>query len=367
MELKTERELLLKPLQQVIGVVERRQTLPILGNVLLKAVGKQLSITATDLEIEMVSYAELNKESDFGETTIPARKFIDICKALPVDSVLTIKLDGERATIRSGKSRFVLSTLPATEFPNIDTFEASHVFEIPQNQLKTLIDNTHFAMAQQDVRYYLNGLLFEFSDNLIRVVATDGHRLALSDVEASTGIGELQQVIVPRKAVLELARLLENSDELVKFELGSNHIRLSTGSLSFITKLIDGRFPDYQRVVPQGGDKIVIADRNLIHQALSRASILSNEKYRSVRFTLSSGSLQVMANNPEQEEAEEEIAVEYDGPGLEIGFNASYVLEALNAIDNDEVQLELTDQNSCCLIRSPSSEDTRYVVMPMRL
>ncbi len=366
MELKIERELLLKPLQQVIGVVERRQTLPILGNVLLKTVDNQLSITATDLEIEMISQIAI-ENSDSAETTLPARKFVDICKALPNDAVLTIKVDSERATIRSGKSRFVLSTLPATEFPNIDSFESLFDFEMPQSQLKMLIDQTHFAMAQQDVRYYLNGLLFEFSDNLIRVVATDGHRLALCDQKITTGVSELQQVIIPRKAVMELSRLLESSDELVKIELGSNHIRLSTGQLSFITKLIDGRFPDYQRVVPQGGDKIVVANRTSIHQALSRASILSNEKYRSVRFTLSSGSLQVMANNPEQEEAEEEISVDYDGPSLEIGFNASYVLEALNALHDENVQLELTDQNSCCLIRSPESEDSRYVVMPMRL
>lgn len=366
MELKIERELLLKPLQQVIGVVERRQTLPILGNVLLKTANNELSITATDLEIEMVSHIGIENSAQ-SETTLPARKFVDICKALPNDALLSIKVDAERATIRSGKSRFVLSTLPATEFPNIDSFEPLFEFEMPQSQLKKLIDQTHFAMAQQDVRYYLNGLLFEFSDNLIRVVATDGHRLALCDTETATGVSELQQVIIPRKAVMELSRLLESTDEPVKVELGSNHIRLSTGQLSFITKLIDGRFPDYQRVVPQGGDKIVIANRTSIHQALSRASILSNEKYRSVRFTLSSGSLQVMANNPEQEEAEEEISVDYDGPSLEIGFNASYVLEALNALSDDNVQLELTDQNSCCLIRSPESEESRYVVMPMRL
>jgi len=366
MELEIKRELLLKPLQQVIGVVERRQTLPILGNVLLKAAGNQLSITATDLEIEMISQVAIENNTT-GETTLPARKFVDICKALPNDALLTIKINAEKATIKSGKSRFVLSTLPSTEFPNIDSFESLFKFEMPQLQLKKLIDQTHFAMAQQDVRYYLNGLLFEFSENLIRVVATDGHRLALCDQKIVTGISELQQVIIPRKAVMELSRLLDNTDELVKIELGSNHIRLSTSELSFITKLIDGRFPDYQRVVPQGGDKIVIANRTSIHQALSRASILSNEKYRSVRFTLSSGSLQVMANNPEQEEAEEEITVDYDGPSLEIGFNASYVLEALNALNDENVQLELTDQNSCCLIRSPESEESRYVVMPMRL
>ena len=366
MELKIDRESLLKPLQLVIGVVERRQTLPILGNVLLKAENNTLSMTATDLEIEMVTHIELENGGEV-ETTLPARKFIDICKALPDGADVTLKVDGEKATIRSGKSRFVLSTLPSTEFPNLDSFEASQEFKLPQAQLKKLIDQTQFAMAQQDVRYYLNGLLFEFSEGLIRTVATDGHRLALCDVEADTGISETLQIIVPRKAVLELSRLLENSEDPVTVHLGGNHIRLSTPQVSFITKLIDGRFPDYQRVVPQGGDKIVLADRRELRQALSRASILSNEKYRSVRFLLSSGSIRALAHNPEQEEAEEEVMVDYDGASLEIGFNASYVLDALSALSGDQVRLELTDQNSCCLLRSPDSEECRYVVMPMRL
>ncbi len=366
MEIKIDRESLLKPLQMVIGVVERRQTLPILGNVLLKIRKDLLSITATDLEIEMVTHLLL-PQSDTGEITLPARKLMDICKALPDAAQITIKTEGERATIRSGKSRFTLSTLPATEFPNIDNFESSLKFNITQLDLKTLIDQTHFAMAQQDVRYYLNGLLLEFSENQIRAVATDGHRLALCDVAAEIQVSELQQIIVPRKAVMELARLLDNSETPITIELSSNHIRLSTNEMSFITKLIDGRFPDYQRVVPQGGDKIVIADRTVLRQALSRASILSNEKYRSVRFTLSSGIIQVVANNPEQETAEEEIQVDYEGPGLEVGFNATYVLDALSALTTDKVLLELTDQNSCCLIRKPDSEACKYVVMPMRL
>lgn len=366
MELKINRESLLKPLQLVIGVVERRQTLPILGNILLKSINNQLSITATDLEIEMVTHF-LVPNSESGETTLPARKFMDICRALPDSALMTININGERAIIRSGKSRFTLSTLPATEFPNLDGFDANLEFKIPQNLIKKLIDQTHFAMAQQDVRYYLNGLLLEFSERQIRAVATDGHRLALCDVEANIGTTELQQIIVPRKAIMELSRLLENSDALISVQLGNNHIRLSTNEMSFITKLIDGRFPDYQRVVPQGGDKIVIADRNVLRQALSRASILSNEKYRSVRFTLSSGVIQVVAHNPEQEIAEEEISVDYDGPGLEVGFNASYILDALSVLSTDQVLLELTDQNSCCLIRPSDSEACKYVVMPMRL
>lgn len=366
MELKIDRESLLKPLQLVIGVVERRQTLPILGNVLFKSANGQLSITATDLEIEMMTHLTL-PNSEALEFTLPARKFLDICKALPDGAVISVIIEGERALIRSGKSRFTLSTLPATEFPNIDNFDTSLEFKIPQNQLKTLIDQTHFAMAQQDVRYYLNGLLLEFSEELIRAVATDGHRLALCDVAAEIGAIDMQQIIVPRKAVMELSRLLESSEQPVTVQIGSNHIRLSTNGMTFITKLVDGRFPDYQRVVPQGGDKLVIADRNTLRQALGRASILSNEKYRSVRFTLSSGMIQVTANNPEQEIAEEEIVVDYDGPSLEVGFNASYILDALSVLSTDQVLLEMTDQNSCCLIRKPDSESCKYVVMPMRL
>ncbi len=366
MELKIDRETLLKPLQLIIGVVEKRQTLPILGNVLIKLDGETLSMTATDLEIEMVTNIAL-ENSGIGETTFPARKFMDICKALPEGALINIKVDGERATIRSGKSRFILSTLPSSDFPNIDSFEPKTEFTLSQNQLKHLFDKTQFAMAQQDVRYYLNGLLLEFTQEKIRAVATDGHRLALCDEKAAVGCSETQQIIVPRKAVLELSRLLSNSDNPVTFQLGNNHIRLITEEMTFITKLIDGRFPDYQRVVPQAGDKLVTADRQLLRQALSRASILSNEKYRSVRFKFSNNTLQVLAHNPEQEEAEEDIAVEYDGEMLEIGFNASYVMDALGVISNDSVILELTDQNSCCLIRSSESQDAKYVVMPMRL
>lgn len=366
MELKINRDALLKPLQLVSGVVERRQTLPILGNVLLKSVGDQLSITATDLEIEMVTQVPLMSGSE-GETTVPARKFIDICRALPEGANIIFALEDERAVLRCGKSRFVLATLSPTEFPNIDSFDASLTFDVAQGQFKRLIDQTQFAMAQQDVRYYLNGLLLEFYADKIRAVATDGHRLALCDIEAQTSAREVQQIILPRKAVAELGKLLDGADQPVTVRVGSNHIQFTTAQVSFISKLIDGRFPDYQRVVPMGGDKIVLADRDTLRGALSRASILSNEKYRSVRLTLGSASLRVLAHNPEQEEAEEEIAVDYDGPALEIGFNASYVMDALAAVPAGDVRLELTDQNSCCLIRQPESEACKYVVMPMRL
>ena len=367
MEFEISREQILKPLQMVVGVVERRQTLPILANVLIKIDGGVMSITATDLEIEMTSDVSITGTHDAGEITLPARKFIDICKALPDSALLKIKVEDERAVIRSGKSRFVLSTLPAAEFPNIDKLEFSVQFNTTQNKLKQLIDKTQFAMAQQDVRYYLNGLMLEFEEQLIRAVATDGHRLALCDVPADTGCEDRSQIIVPRKAVAELSRLLEANDNDVEFDLGINHIRLKTAEMTFISKLIDGKFPDYQRVVPENSSKKVIADREGLKQTLGRASILSNEKYRSVRFAISDNLLKVSAHNPEQEEAEEEITIEYNGSPVEIGFNASYIMDALSALNSDNVVIETSDENSCCLIKEPDSDACKYVVMPMRL
>lgn len=368
MKFSISRENLLKPLQLVAGVVERRQTLPILSNVLLKASQEGLSIIATDLEIEMSARTPLDC-SDEGSVTLPARKFIDICRALPEQALIEISTEdaGGRAVMRSGKSRFVLSTLPATEFPNIGSFESLLQFSISQVALKTLISSTSFAMAQQDIRYYLNGLLLEMANGRMRAVATDGHRLALNDASADVQVSEAQQIILPRKAVNELSRLLDDSDSLVDIQIGSNHIRLATPTLSFTSKLIDGRFPDYHRVVPQNGDKIVTSDREILKQALVRTSILSNEKHRSVRLMLTKGSLRLFAHNPEQEQAEEEVAVDYNGLDIEIGFNVNYMVDALSAISTSHIRLILTDPNSCCLMQGIGKEDCKYVVMPMRL
>ena len=367
MEFEINREHILKPLQMVVGVVERRQTLPILGNILLKVDHDIMSITATDLEIEMTTGIPLGDGQGVDEITLPARKFIDICKALPEGSVFKVKGEGEKATIKSGKSRFVLSTLPAAEFPSIDKLEFNLGFVTSQGKIKHLIEQTQFAMAQQDVRYYLNGLMLEFGEHQIRAVATDGHRLALCDVPVDAGCPEKTQIIVPRKAVAELARLLEATDEPVQFDLGVNHIRLKTGEMTFVTKLIDGKFPDYERVVPEHTNKSMIADREGLKQTLGRASILSNEKYRSIRFAISDNVLKVSAHNPEQEEAEEEIAVEYEGVPLQIGFNSGYVTEALSALTTETIVMEMSDENSCCLIKAPDSDACRYVIMPMRL
>ena len=361
-----QREALLKPLQTVCGVVERRQTLPILSHVLLKTGEGKLTMTGTDLEVEMVASTSLTDAPD-SEVTLPAKKFLDICKTLPDSSKIELKVDGEKATIRAGRSRFTLATLPAEDFPNVDSVSDGIAFAVPQKDLKFLIDHTAFAMAQQDVRYYLNGLMLEVSPNQLRAVATDGHRLAMCDVQANISINEARQIILPRKGVMELARLLEADETPVEIKLGSNHISLSVGELVFTSKLIDGRFPDYQRVLPEGCDKILVAEKELLKQSLTRASILSNEKYRGIRLVLGENALKIFANNPEQEEAEEEIEVGYTETELEIGFNVNYLMDALSAVDAEKVNIAFSDSNSSCLVTADGSNDCRYVVMPMRL
>jgi DNA polymerase-3 subunit beta len=366
MKLKAQRETFLKPVQAVIGVVERRQTMPILANVLITAGKDGLAVTASDLEVELVAKAQVEVEGA-GEITVPGRKLLDLLRALPDGASVAMATERDRLVIRSGKSRFTLSTLPAREFPVIDDIQTQRQFTVPQKSLRELIDRTAFAMAHQDVRYYLNGLLFEMAGPRLRTVATDGHRLALCDADGSADYGQQHQVIVPRKGVLELQRLLEDADTPATVEVGSNHIRVDLPSLKFTSKLIDGRFPDYERVVPKQGDKELIADRSLLRDALSRASILSNEKYRGIRLTLSGSTLKIVAHNPEQEEAEEELEVKYSGGDLEIGFNVTYLLDALNAVQGDSIRVGLADANSSCLIAAPDRPQARYVVMPMRL
>ena len=366
MKFKIQREAFLKPLQQIIGVVERRQTLPVLGNILVQASKQGLTLTATDLEVELVAQVGLDI-AEPGETTLPARKLLDICRTLPEEAWLEILVDQDRATLRSGKSRFTLATLPASDFPVIEELKSVQAFKLPQRDLKELIERTHFSMAQQDVRYYLNGLMLELDKKGIRSVATDGHRLAMCEMSAKTGVSDSQQVIVPRKGVQELLRLLEGDDTDVEIQLGSNHIRVSTPQIRFTSKLIDGRFPDYNRVMPKGGDKQIQADRGYLRQALARTSILSNEKYRGIRLNLEVNILKIQAHNPEQEEAEEELEIQYGGDPLEIGFNVTYLLDALGALPGDDVRILLSDANSSCLIEDGARGHCKYVVMPMRL
>jgi DNA polymerase-3 subunit beta len=367
MQFTIQREALLKPLQLVAGVVERRQTLPVLSNVLLVVDGNTLSLTGTDLEVELVGRIQLEEAAEAGEITVPARKLMDICKSLPDDATLSFKLEDNKAVIKAGRSRFTLATLPASDFPNVEEGPGSMSFSVNQNKLRRLIERTSFAMAQQDVRYYLNGMLLEINKGQLRAVATDGHRMAMCTLDAGIDYQERYQLIVPRKGILELARLLGEADDLVSIVLGTHHIRATTGDFTFTSKLVDGKFPDYERVLPRGGDKIVLADRQVLRNAFSRTAILSNEKYRGIRLMLSDSLLKIQANNPEQEEAEEDIAVDYTGSALEMGFNVSYLLDVMNVLSNEQVKLILSDANSSALVQESESDDSVYVVMPMRL
>jgi len=365
MKLKASREAFLEPLQAVIGVVERRQTMPILANVLIAAQTNRTSITATDLEVEMVATAEFAVDQP-GEVTLPGRKLLDICRALKEGSQLQLAVTGDKATVTSGRSRFTLATLPATDFPVIEDIKAQEELVLPQASMKRLLEKTHFSMAHQDVRYYLNGLLLEIGKGSLRAVATDGHRLALCDVESSGDNASGQQVIVPRKGVLELQRLLSDEGNLT-LAIGSNHLRAEVETIRFTTKLIDGRFPDYQRVIPKRGEHSIQADREEIKQALYRAAILSNEKYRGIRIELEKGRLKIQAHNPEQEEAEEEVEVVYGGQAMEIGFNVNYLLDALGALDGATASFQVNDPSSSCLLWDEQTKGCQYVVMPMRL
>lgn len=365
MKLTAGREALLKPLQAVIGVVERRQTMPILANVLLVAKNGEVAVTATDLEVELVAVAEVSVDAP-GEVTVPGRKLLDICRALPEDAEISISQSGEKLSVKSGRSKFSLTTLPAAEFPTVDDINASQSIAVSEGQLARLLDKTYFSMAQQDVRYYLNGLLLETSGKSLRTVATDGHRLALCEVELDKGKMPDQQVIVPRKGVLELQRLMGGDGDL-KIEIGSNHVRIQLDGIRFTSKLIDGRFPEYDRVIPQDTKNALSADRELFRSALQRTAILSNEKYRGIRLMIRDDSMVLQAHNPEQEEAEEELEVKYGGDDIEIGFNVNYLMDAIGAIEGDEVSLSVVDSNSSCLIREPGNDDCKYVVMPMRL
>ena len=353
MKFSISREALIKPLNLVAGVVERRQTLPILSNVLLNLEGTQLSLTGTDLEVELIGRVEVEAGG------------VDICKSLPDSSQIEFSVDSGKAMVKAGRGRFTLSTLPATEFPSVDESAGDQTLEVAQSVVKRLIDRTAFAMAQQDVRYYLNGMLLELKAGRLRMVATDGHRLALCTANEAVSTGDAA-IIIPRKGVLELSRLLD-TDESIRLVIGSNHIRAANQQFTFTSKLVDGKFPEYERVLPKSADKTVIGQRLELRQAFTRTAILSNEKYRGVRLKLSADTLDITANNPEQEQAEEVVAVEYQGEELEVGFNVSYLLDVLSVLDGDQIRLSLSDSASSALLEEADEGDSLYVVMPMRL
>jgi len=366
MKFSVNRELLLKPLQQVAGVVERRQTLPVLSNLLLQVSGIHLSMTGTDLEVELIGRLEVVLPED-GEITVPARKLVDICREIPERADIEFSLNENRLEIRSGRFRSTLSTLPAVDFPSVDQSISEMTAELESKSFKKMLDQTAFAMAQQDVRYFLNGMLIELGNNHVRAVATDGHRLAMSDLEQGGIEGPAKQVIVPRKGVIEIQRLLQEVEDKVVVTIGSSHLCVTSSSFTLTTKLVDGKFPDYDRVIPKDGDKVVLADKQELRQALSRTAILSNEKFRGIRLSISTGQLQLSANNPEQEEAEETVSVDYQGDSLEVGFNVSYLQDVLGVISNEKVRLTLLDANSSAVLEDPEREDAVYVVMPMKL
>jgi DNA polymerase-3 subunit beta len=369
MKFTANRDTLLRALQLVTGVVERRQTLPVLSNLHVNAGVDGVAVTGTDLEVELV--ARLGEGVDVvtaGQATIPARKLTDIWRSLPDGSSVTVEVEKDRAIVRSGRSRFSLSTLPAADFPRVEAAAGDLELALSGAELRRLLNQTAFSMAQQDVRYFLNGMLLEVTGQHVRTVATDGHRLAMCTLERAVSAStERRQVIVPRKGILELGRLLaENGDE-VALSLARNHLRATFAGYSMTTKLVDGRFPDYERVIPKESNNVLTGDRESLKQAFARASILSNEKYRGVRIVLEPDQMTVRANNPEQEEAEEIVAVSYSGQRLEIGFNVSYLQDVLSALTTESVRLSVSDANSSALIEGPGAADCVYVVMPMRL
>ncbi|WP_028081142.1 DNA polymerase III subunit beta [Solimonas soli] len=366
MKLQVGRNELLSALSAVIGVVERRQTLPVLSNFLLDLRDDELVVTGTDLEIELEARARVQNLSP-GRATVPARKLFDICRGLPEGAEISLDVSGDKALLKSGRSRYSLSCLKAEEFPSLGRVAEGKTLALPRQQLKGIIERTQFAMAQQDVRYYLNGTLLEVDAKRVRAVATDGHRLALSEVEMATGIGERIQVIVPRKAVLELQRLLDATEEPATVKIGATQIEVDLDVVRLTTKLIDGRFPDYERVVPESGDKKLQADRETVKRALARTAILSNEKFRGVRLTIEGSKLSLQTHNPEHEEAEEDLEVGYEGGPIEIGFNVNYLLDALGALGSEQFVMELKNADSSGLIHAADDLSSKYVVMPMRL
>jgi len=357
---------LFTPLQQVVGVVERKQTHEVMNNLLFVATEDSLEITGTDNEVELRTKIPLIV-SEPGQSTIPARKLFDICRSLDDNARLDFEVDTEKAKVKAGKSRFTLATLPVDEFPLVDALTDATEVSLPQKQLGLAIKRTAFAMAQQDVRYYLNGLLLQIAEKQLCCVSTDGHRLALHKTDVDVETPEAISAIIPRKAINELSRLMDDTDTDITLHMTSNHLQVKLGGLQLTTKLIDGRFPDYEKVIPLASDNIANVDRDLLKQALSRSAILANETYKGVRLTLAKDQLGIQTNNPRHEEAEDELQIDYGGEPIEIGFNVVYLLDVLNAIESETAELNVSDNTSSMVIHPSDDKQSTYVVMPMRL
>ncbi len=367
MNIKINRDTLLKPLSSVSGIVERRHTLPILSNLLLEASNEKIVLTATDLEMQI----SLSIHTAVGgelSTTISAKKLLDICRALPENAEINMTTTDSRIAVKAGKSKFNLQTLPATDYPVMtkSSGSADTLITISQNILKRLFKQVEFAMAQQDIRYYLNGLLFEVNSNQLNIVGTDGHRLSFTSTELNKTY-EKQELILPRKTVLELIKLLDDSDDEVTIEISSGQVNFSFADIRLISKVIDGKFPDYTRVIPTGHQNHFTVDRVSILLAMQRASILSNEKYRGIRLVLGQNTLRLISTNSEQEEAEEELEINYANDPIDIGFNVTYMIDVLNNVTSETIVFSFADANSSCLITVPNDNQYKYVVMPMRI
>ncbi|TAG06003.1 MAG: DNA polymerase III subunit beta [Betaproteobacteria bacterium] len=367
MQLKNiSRDLVLKPLQAVSGIVERRQTLPILANVLLEHRGTRLTTVATDLELQISASVEVEASGD-QSITVAARKLQDLLRALPDASSVSLDAKDGKMTVKAAKSRFSLQTLPASDYPRLTmSQEQLQSFSLPQKLLKSTLRLVEFAMAQQDIRFYLNGMLFVLEKNQLICVATDGHRLSYASMPIEGDFAK-QEIIVPRKTVMELSKLLADTDEPLKVDILSNQVRFSFGNIELTSKVIDGKFPDYNRVIPSAHTKIITIERALLLQTLQRAAILSNERFRGVRIGLAPSTLKIACTNNEQEEAEEEIEIAYDGGSMEIGFNINYLLDALATVSSTEVTMALQDSAASVLFTVPGRSDFKYVVMPMRI
>ncbi|MBK6864672.1 MAG: DNA polymerase III subunit beta [Ideonella sp.] len=368
--LKAAQEKVLAALQAVSGIVERRHTLPILANVLIRKSGPQIEFTTSDLEIQVRTTAELDGDvADFA-TTVGARKLIDILRSMPADQIVSLSAAQSKLTLQGGRSRFTLQTLPAEDFPLVqEAADFGPAFSVPQKTLKRLIDQVHFSMAVHDIRYYLNGILFVAEGTSLILVATDGHRLALAQATLATEIPK-QEVILPRKTVLELQRLLrEDGDEgaLIEMRFAGNQAKFSFSGMEFVTKLVEGKFPDYNRVIPKGHRNAVTLGRAPLLACLQRAAILTSEKFKGVRLNIEPGSLRIASSNAEQEEAKEELEIDYAGDAIEIGFNVTYLIDVLVNVSAEMVKIELQDSNSSALISVPDLEGFKYVVMPMRI
>lgn len=366
MNIKINREVLIKPLSSVVGIVEKRQALPILSNLLLVGNANKLTFTATDLEMQTSLNIDTKIETDF-EITISARKLFDITRALPENSELDFQINESRVNVKAGKSKFNLQTLPSKDYPLLKKNDSESVsVKLSQNKLKGLLKQVDFAMAQQDIRYYLNGLLFEIQGQKLNIVGTDGHRLSFTSTKLDDSY-EKKEVIIPRKTIMELIKLLDDSDEIVELEILNQQVTFKFGDIFIITKVIDGKFPDYNRVIPVGYENGFLIDRQMLLNAMQRASILSNEKYRGIRLVLSENNMQLITTNSEQEEAQEDIEILYNKEAIDIGFNVTYLIDVLNNIQFDQLSFTFKDSNSSCLVTIPNNDDYKYVVMPMRI